>query len=47
MDGCIDRWVGRLIKNVPNDSHVTMNMHHNDWAIRVGVALFTPPTRTL
>lgn len=47
MDGWIDRWVGRLIKNVPNDSHVTMNMHHNDWAIRVGVALFTPPTRTL
>lgn len=39
----MDRWVGRLIKHVPNDSHVTMNMHYSDWAIRVGVVLFTPP----
>lgn len=47
-DGWIDRWMGRLIKHIPNDSHVTMNMHHCVWAIRVGVAMFTtlPPPHT-
>ena len=37
-----DRLPGRLIKHVPNDSHVAMNMHHGDGAEGVGVALFTP-----
>lgn len=38
----MDEWMDGLIKHIPNDSHVTMNMHYSNWAIRVGVVLFTP-----
>ncbi|KAK5611046.1 hypothetical protein CRENBAI_022852 [Crenichthys baileyi] len=40
MEGGIDRWMGRLIKHIPNDSHVTMNMHYSAWTITVGVVMF-------
>lgn len=50
MNRKMDRWMGSLIKHVPNDLRVTMNMHYRDRAVRVGVVLFTPhrrPLRTL